>query len=154
MNVGDIVVDFELLDETGTPRTLSSLLEGGPVVLFFYPAAMSAGCTVEACHFRDVASEFRALGAQVIGVSPDSVDRQARFAARHTLGYPLLSDPTGAVRQQFGVKRGLLPQRLGQTRRATFVIDTDRRVIEIVRSEVLMNVHADRALAAVRARQS
>ncbi len=150
MNVGDIVTDFELLDDTGAPRTLSSLLEHGPVVLFFYPAAMSAGCTIEACHFRDVASEFRALGAQVVGVSHDSIDRQAQFAAKHTLGYPLLSDPDGSVRQQFGVKRGI--PIVGQTKRATFVIDTDRRVLEIVRSELQMNAHADRALAALRAR--
>jgi len=151
MNVGDTVVDFELQDETGTGRTLSSLLENGPVVLFFYPMAMSAGCTVEACHFRDVASEFRALGAQVVGVSHDSVDRQARFAAKHTLGYSLLSDPDGTVREQFGVKRGI--SIISQTKRATFVIDTDRRVLEIVRSELSMNAHADRALAALRARQ-
>jgi peroxiredoxin Q/BCP len=106
MNVGDIVDDFELFDETGAPRTLSSLLEDGPVVLFFYPAAMSAGCTAEACHFRDVAGEFRALGAQPVGVSGDDVSKQAQFAARHRLGYPLLSDPDGTVRSRFGVKRG------------------------------------------------
>lgn len=127
MDVGDVVVDFELLDETGTARTLSSLLEPGPVVVFFYPAAMSGGCTVEACHFRDVAGEFHALGAQVVGVSHDSVDRQAQFATRHTLGYPLLSDPDGFVRDHFGVKRGFAI--LGRTKRATFVIDTDRRVL-------------------------
>jgi peroxiredoxin Q/BCP len=152
MNVGDTVADFELQDETGNGRTLSSLLGNGPVVLFFYPAAMSAGCTVEACHFRDVASEFSGLGAQVVGVSHDSIDRQAQFAAKHTLGYPLLSDPDGTVREQFGVKRGLAI--LGQTKRATFVIDTDRRVLEIVRTQLSMNAHADRALAALRARQA
>jgi peroxiredoxin Q/BCP len=125
MNVGDIVDDFELFDETGAPRTLSSLLEDGPVVLFFYPAAMSAGCTAEACHFRDVAGEFRALGAQPVGVSGDDVSKQAQFAARHRLGYPLLSDPDGTVRSRFGVKRsfGITP-----TKRSTFVIDTDRRI--------------------------
>ena len=151
MNVGDTVVDFELQDETGTGRTLSSLLENGPVVLFFYPMAMSAGCTVEACHFRDVASEFRALGAQVVGVSHDSVDRQARFAAKHTLGYSLLSDPDGTVREQFGVKRGI--SIISQTKRATFVIDTDRRVLAAVHSELRMNAHADKALEALRARR-
>jgi peroxiredoxin Q/BCP len=150
MDVGDVVADFELTDETGAPRTLSSLLENGPVVLFFYPAAMSAGCTVEACHFRDVASEFRALGAQPVGVSHDSVDRQAQFAAKHTLGYPLLSDPDGTVRAQFGVKRerGFSP-----TKRMTFVVNTDRRVLAAVHSELRMNAHADKALEALRARR-
>lgn len=150
MNRGDVVADFELLDETGTPRTLSELLENGPVVLFFYPAAMSSGCTAEACHFRDVAAEFRAVGAQPVGISHDSVERQARFAARHTLGYPLLSDPEGTVREQFGVKRDL---GFNRTKRVTFVIDTDRRVLEVIRSELRMNAHADKALGVLRARQ-
>jgi len=149
MNVGDVVDDFELRDETGTPRRLSQLLENGPVVLFFYPAAMSAGCTAEACHFRDVAADFRAVGAQPVGISHDSVEKQARFAERHSLGYPLLSDPEGMVRERFGVKRDLA---FNHTKRATFVIDTDRRVLEVVRSELRMNVHADKALEALRSR--
>jgi peroxiredoxin Q/BCP len=149
MNVGDIAVDFELPDETGTPRRLSTLLENGPVVLFFYPAAMSAGCTVEACHFRDVATDFRAVGAQPVGISPDAVEKQARFAEKHSLGYPLLSDEDGAIRERFGVKRAL---GLAPTKRMTFVIDTDRRVLEIVHSEIRMNAHADRALEVLRAR--
>ena len=149
MNRGDVVGDFELLDETGRPRTLSGLLEQGPVVLFFYPAAMSGGCTIEACHFRDVAAELRAVGAQPVGVSHDSVEKQARFATRHTLGYPLLSDPDGTVRGQFGVKRDI---GFNRTKRVTFVIDTDRRVLEVIRSELRMNAHADKALEVLRAR--
>lgn len=150
MNRGAVVPDFELLDETGTPRTLSGLLEHGPVVLFFYPAAMSSGCTAEACHFRDVAAEFRAVGAQPVGISHDPVEKQARFAAKHTLGYPLLSDPDGVVREQFGVKRDI---GFAQTKRVTFVIDTDRRLLEVIRSELRMNAHADKALEILRARQ-
>jgi peroxiredoxin Q/BCP len=150
MKPGDVAPDFELLDETGTPRTLSGLLENGPVVLFFYPAALSAGCTVEACHFRDLAAEFRAVGAQPVGISHDSVEKQARFATKHTLGYPLLSDPDGTVREKYGVKRDLA---FSRTKRATFVIDTDRRILEVIRSELRMHVHADRALAVLRARQ-
>lgn len=149
MNVGDIVEDFELADEQGVRRSLTGLLADGPVVLFFYPAAMSAGCTVEACHFRDLAAELRAVGAQPVGISHDSVRRQAEFASRHSLGYPLLSDPDGTVRELFGVKRGA---GLTPTRRMTFVIDTDRRILEIIKSEIRMNVHADTALEALRAR--
>jgi peroxiredoxin Q/BCP len=149
MQVGDIVDDFELFDEQGATRTLSGLLENGPVVLFFYPAAMSAGCTVEACHFRDVAGEFEALGAQPVGISGDQISKQAQFAAKHQLGYPLLSDPDGTVRTMFGVKRSIS---ITPTKRATFVIDTDRRVLEIVNSELRMNAHADKALEALRAR--
>jgi thioredoxin-dependent peroxiredoxin len=147
MNVGDPVEDFTLPDETGASRTLSHLLLDGPVVLFFYPAALTSGCTAEACHFRDLAAEFRAAGAQPVGISGDTVERQKEFADRHAFGYPLLADPDGAVRERFGVKRGFS---LAPTKRATFVIGTDRTVLEVVRSELRMNVHADRALAAVR----
>jgi thioredoxin-dependent peroxiredoxin len=150
MKVGDTVEDFELLDERGEKRSLSALLENGPVVLFFYPAAFTPGCTAEVCHFRDVAREFAAVGAQPVGISGDAVDRQAAFAERHSLGYPLLSDPDGTVREQFGVRGGNFG--LSPTKRVTFVIDTDRRVLEVVKSEIRMSVHADRALDALRKR--
>ncbi|MFF9908643.1 peroxiredoxin [Streptomyces olivaceus] len=146
--VGDTVEDFTLPDETGTPRRLSELLADGPVVLFFYPAALSAGCTAEACHFRDLSAEFAAAGARPVGVSGDPVERQQEFAGRHTLGMPLLSDTDGAVRELFGVRRGIS---LAPTKRATFVLGQDRTVLEVVRSELRMNTHADRALSALRA---
>ncbi|WP_327667768.1 peroxiredoxin [Streptomyces sp. NBC_00485] len=148
--IGDKADDFELPDETGTPRMLSELLADGPVVLFFYPAALTAGCTAEACHFRDLAAEFAAVGAQPVGISGDPVERQQEFAGRHTLGMPLLSDSDGTVRELFGVKRGFT---LAPTKRVTFVIAQDRTVLDIVRSELRMNTHADRALAALRAQQ-
>ncbi|GAA1856252.1 peroxiredoxin [Actinomadura bangladeshensis] len=149
MNVGDIVDDFELPDETGEARTLTALLEKGPVVLFFYPAALTPGCTAEACHFRDLAAELAEVGAHPVGISADPVDKQKEFAGKHAFGYPLLSDPSGEVRARFGVKRGLA---LLPTRRQTFVIDTDRRVLAVIKSEVRMNAHADKALEALRAR--
>ncbi|MEX0170014.1 peroxiredoxin [Streptomyces sp. LMG1-1-1.1] len=147
MNVGDLVEDFSLPDETGAPRSLTGLLSEGPVVLFFFPAAMTPGCTAEACHFRDLAAEFRAVGALPVGISSDDVARQQEFAERHSLGYPLLSDVDGAIRERFGVKRGFS---LAPTKRVTFVIGQDRRVREVVRSELRMSAHADRALAALR----
>ncbi|MEU7057937.1 peroxiredoxin [Streptomyces sp. NPDC046197] len=150
VKVGDRVGDFALPDETGTTRTLSGLLEEGPVVLFFYPAALTAGCTAEACHFRDLAAEFAAVGARPVGISGDSVDRQQEFAGRHGLGMPLLSDADGTVRERFGVRRGLS---LAPTKRVTIVIGQDRTVLEVVHSELRMNTHADRALAALRARR-
>lgn len=151
MRVGDVVDDFELPDEQGVARRLSEVLKNGPVVLFFYPAAFTAGCTAEACHFRDVAAELRAVGAQPIGISGDEVERQAKFSARYSLGYPLLSDRQGAVQEQFGVRRGF---GVAKARRVTFVIDTDRRILEIIRAEIRMNVHADKALEALRSRRA
>jgi peroxiredoxin Q/BCP len=148
LNVGDKVEDFTLPDETGAARSLTELLTEGPVVLFFYPAALSAGCTAEACHFRDLAAEFAAVGARPVGISGDSVDKQQEFAGKHTLGMPLLSDTDGTIRERFGVKRGFS---LAPTKRATFVIGEDRTILEVVSSELRMNTHADRALAALRA---
>ncbi len=71
LKVGERAPDFELLDQHGTAVTLAGLLTAGPVVLFFYPQAMTTGCTREACHFRDIAAEFEAAGAQRIGISAD-----------------------------------------------------------------------------------
>jgi peroxiredoxin Q/BCP len=151
VNVGDTIEDFELPDETGTTRKLSELLADGPVVLFFYPAAMTPGCTAEACHFRDLAAEFAAVGARPVGISGDTVEKQQEFTGRHNLGMPLLSDTDGAIRERFGVKRGFS---LAPTKRVTFVIAPDRTVLEAVHSELRMNTHADRALAALRAHQN
>ncbi len=147
IRIGDKVEDFELPDETGTSRRLSELLADGPVVLFFYPAALTPGCTAEACHFRDLSAEFAQAGARPVGISGDPVERQQEFADRHTLGMTLLSDADGTVRERFGVARGFS---LAPTKRVTFVIAQDRTVLEIVRSELRMNTHADRALAALR----
>ncbi|MFR9793087.1 peroxiredoxin [Streptomyces sp. MB22_4] len=151
VEVGDKAEDFALPDETGTVRRLGELLADGPVVLFFYPAALTPGCTAEACHFRDLAAEFAALGARPVGISGDDVDKQREFAGRHTLGMPLLSDADGVVRERFGVRRGFT---LAPTKRVTFVIAEDRTVVEIVRSELRMNTHADKALAALRAHRA
>jgi peroxiredoxin Q/BCP len=151
MKAGDTAPDFELPDETGTPRRLSDLLELGPVVLFFYPAAMTKGCTVESCHFRDLAAEFAEVKGQRVGISPDEVTKQQEFSEKHSFDFPLLSDPDGTVATQFGVRRSFGPL---LTRRQTFVIDTDRTVLEVVKSELRMAAHADRALEVLRARRS
>src|SRR5260221_14221780 len=149
MRTGDIAPDFELPDETGTKRSLGDLLAKGPVVLFFYPAAMTAGCTKESCHFRDLGSEFDALGAQRVGISADTVDKQKAFSDKHTFDYPLLSDTERTVADQFGVKRGF---GISPTKRATFVIGTDSTVLAVINSEVSMNKHADKALEVLRSR--
>jgi len=151
MKLGDIVTDFELPDQDGKQQKLSELLAGGPVVLFFYPAAMTAGCTKESCHFRDLKAEFVALGAQRVGISADVIDKQRAFADKHDFDYPLLSDPERTVAKSMGVKRGLafLPNK-----RVTFVIDTDRRVLGVVRSETRMDQHADEALEILRQRSA
>ena len=105
MRPGDQVPDFEARDQTGAAVRLSELTADGPVVLFFYPRAMTRGCTAESCHFRDLAGDFRAVGARAVGISADSVERQARFDEENDLGLPLLSDPDRRIAATFGVKR-------------------------------------------------
>ncbi|HLI53633.1 MAG TPA: peroxiredoxin [Acidimicrobiales bacterium] len=147
MKIGDRAPDFELPDETGTLRRLSEMLAAGPVVLYFYPAAMTYGCTKESCHFRDLASEFERIGAQRVGISADPVDKQRQFSEKHGFDFPLLSDPDRKVAEAYGVKRaiGLL-----KVKRTTFVIDRDGTIKDVISSETNMNAHADRALAALR----
>ncbi len=150
LSTGDTAPDFTLQDQTGAEVSLGELLAGGPVVLFFYPKAMTTGCTKESCHFRDLAAEFAQVGAQRVGISADKVDKQAAFDAKHDLGYPLLSDPSRTVASAFGVKR---PGPI-MNKRATFVIDTDRRILAAISSELNMDLHADEALTVLREARS
>src|SRR3954451_12567954 len=150
---GDRVAEFELPDQTGRVRSLTELLAGGPIVLFFYPGAMTPGCTKEDCQFRDLASEFAAVGASRVGISADPIEKQAKVADQQKFDYPLLSDSEGTVATQFGVKRGLLGK-LMPVKRTTFVIDTDRTVLDVIASEFSMDTHADKALVTLRERQS
>jgi peroxiredoxin Q/BCP len=147
LHTGDVAPDFALPDQFGTTVRLSEVLAKGPVVLFFYPAAMTPGCTAEACNFRDLAGEFAAAGAQRLGISADEVGKQKEFSDKHDFDYPLLSDPNREVAEAYGVKRrvGPLP-----VKRATFVIGTDGKVQHTVASELRMSKHADEALVALR----
>ena len=151
LQAGDKAPDFTLPDETGTERSLSSYLAAGPVVLFFYPAANTTGCTAEACHFRDLASEFEAAGAQRLGISVDDVAKQKDFSTKHGFDYPLLADVGGKVASAYGVKRGALMGKLAPVKRATFVIGGDGIVLDVISSETRMDLHADDALKALAA---
>ena len=150
MKTGDVVPDFSLPADDGSTVTLSEVLEQGPVVLFFYPRAMTPGCTAESCHFRDLAGEFDAVGAVRLGISADPVDKQQEFSTKHGFDYRLLSDTDKQVAKTFGVKR---PGPL-MNKRATFVIDQDRRVLASISSELNMEKHADEALEVLRKRSA
>lgn len=147
LSAGDTAPDFELTDDAGGRRSLAGLLGSGPVVLFFYPAAMTSGCTAESCHFRDLGAEFAKVGAQRVGISADPVDKQRQFAETNSFDYPLLSDPDGAVATAYGVKRRF-PASL-PVKRVTFVIGADGVIKDVIKSEFKMVVHADKALAAL-----
>lgn len=149
MNLNDQVPDFSLPDQHGRLRSLSELTADGPAVIFFYPKAGSGGCTKEACHFRDLAAEFAAVGAAIVGISHDSVAAQLSFAQKNHYDFPLLSDRDGEVADVFGVRRRLLSRTL-PAKRATFIVDGERRLRFVTASETNMLQHADTALAALR----
>lgn len=143
IKAGQQAPKFDLPTQDGGRLSLDTLLAQGPVVLFFYPTASSGGCTKEACHFRDLGADFAAVGAQRVGISTDDVSAQKSFDDSQTLGYPLLSDTDGEVATAYGVKRKYITP----VKRATFVIDTDRTIRDVITSEMNFTVHADRALA-------
>ena len=126
---GDLAPDFTLDDQDGTPVTLSSL-RGSRVVLYFYPEAMTPGCTTEACDFRDNLNSFKSAGVRVVGVSKDDVAKLKRFAERDGLNYTLLSDEDLAVQQAYGVwgEKMLYGKTVVGSIRSTFVIGEDGRI--------------------------
>lgn len=123
---GDTAPDFTLNDQHGTPITLSEL-RGERVVLYFYPEAMTPGCTTEACDFRDNLNSFASAGVRVVGVSKDPVDKLARFAERDGLNFTLLSDEDLTVQQRYGVwgEKQLYGKTVVGSIRSTVVIDAD-----------------------------
>ena len=152
MKAGDIAPDFELADDDRPRRSLSGLLADGPVVLFFYPLASSGGCTQESCHFRDLASEFAAVGAQRVGISADSVEKQHTFSDRATPSTTPCS-PTRTAPSPSSSAPSVRGCRPLPVKRKTFVIDTDRTVLEVIGSEMKFDLHADDALKTLRERQ-
>jgi thioredoxin-dependent peroxiredoxin len=147
---GDKAPDFTLPAQGGAPVRLSDRLGERVVVLYFYPKDETPGCTKEACAFRDSYEVFTDAGAEVIGISSDSVDSHAAFADHHKLPFTLLSDEGGKVRKSYGVPSslGLLPGRV------TYVIDQSGVVRHVVNSQLNIGKHIDSALSVVKSLQS
>jgi peroxiredoxin Q/BCP len=145
VDVGDVAPDFTLPSNSGEQVRLHDVLQRGPVVLYFYPKDETPGCTAEACSFRDSYEAFRDAGAEVIGVSSDSVDAHEKFASHHRLPFILLADAGGAIRKRYGVRPtlALIPGRV------TFVIDRDGVVRHVFSSQTNMQRHVDEALTAL-----
>jgi len=144
--VGSPAPDFTLPGPGGRPVSLAELLRNGAVVLYFYPKDLTPGCTIEACTFRDELDSFTEAGAQVVGISRDDEASHARFAAKHSLPFMLLSDTTGETHARYGVakKLGLIPDR------TTFVIDRAGIVRHVFSSMIRMRAHVDESLAIVK----
>lgn len=150
IQVGDKAPNFTLPSQSGEPVRLHDRLGKRVVVLYFYPKDNTPGCTAEACAFRDSHEVFTDAGAEVIGISSDSVDRHATFAGRHKLPFTLLSDQGGQVRKSYGVPAvlGLLPGRV------TYVIDRGGTVRHVFNSMTNINQHINDALEVVRQLQA
>ncbi|WP_197738196.1 thioredoxin-dependent thiol peroxidase [Agromyces terreus] len=129
---GQLAPDFTIPDASGTARTLSSF-RGGPVIVYFYPAAFTPGCTVEACDFRDNLAAFEAEGYTVLGISPDPVERLAEFAAAEQLSFPLLSDPDAEVARAWGAwgQKTVDGRTFDGLIRTTVVVDAEGRVAHL-----------------------
>ncbi len=142
ISIGSQAPDFSLNDQNGKEVSLKGLLSKGPLVLYFYPKDETPGCTKEACSFRDQYEDFKSVGAQVIGVSSDSVDSHRRFTEHYRLPFILLSDVGGAVRKQYGVPStlGLLPGRV------TYVIDRQGIIRYVFSSQFNAVKHTEEAL--------
>lgn len=138
--VGDPLPPFVAPNQDGLPFRSDSL-RGRRVVLYFYPAADTPGCTVEAKGFQDELAEYRAKGVQVVGVSTDDCSAQKAFATKYGLGFSLIADSSHEVAQKFGVLR---PN--GVARRVTFLIEKDGKVAEVIDTSSAP-VHLERARA-------
>lgn len=141
---GDVAPDFELLDADGEPVSLASL-RGKRVIVYFYPAAMTPGCTKEAVGFRDALPELEAAGIAVVGISPDPPAKLAKFRDRDGLTFPLLSDPDTATMQAYGAygEKKLYGKVVVGVIRSTFVIDPEGK-IEKAYYNVKATGHVDR----------
>jgi len=144
--VGDTAPDFSLPSQKGGTVNLRDLLGTSEVVLYFYPKDNTPGCTAEAKAFRDSYEVFKEMGAEVVGVSSDSVDSHVDFASRCDLPFTLLSDPGGRVRKLYGVPStlGVLPGRV------TYVIDNHGVVRHIFNSQFNVTKHVEEAISVLK----
>ena len=139
LNVGERAPEFTLPDETGTDRSLTELLSSGAIVLYFYPADFTPGCTRQACVLRDLHEEVQRAGLRVVGISPQSPESHAKFKAKYNLPFVLLSDHHKAVVKMYGVNG---PLGIG-VRRASYLIDGGRRIRDSVLADFMIAKHAE-----------
>lgn len=147
VRVGDAAPDFTLKDQKGTDVRLKDLLAEKAVVLYFYPADETPGCTAEACSFRDSYEAFKEVGAEVVGVSSDSAASHQGFVTHHRLPFILLADEGGKVRKQYDVPKSLFGLIDG---RVTYVIDRQGIVRHVFNSQINPKKHVAEALAALK----
>lgn len=143
--IGNLAPAFSLPDQHAQPVALKDFRGRHPVLLYFYPKAMTPGCTVQACGLRDAAGELARLGIVVLAVSPDPVARLARFAEKEALAFHLLSDPDHAVAAQYGAwgRKKFMGREFDGILRTSFLIGRDGRLRHVMSKVNTKTHHAD-----------
>jgi peroxiredoxin Q/BCP len=139
LETGDKAPEFVLNNHEGIETSLSSLLQNGPLILYFYPADFTPGCTKEACNIRDIHNDIQSVGLQVAGVSPQNEESHQRFRKEHNLPFVLLSDPEKVAIKMYDVDG---PFGVG-VRRATFLISQDRSIKDAMMADVFIGRHKE-----------
>jgi peroxiredoxin Q/BCP len=143
LKTGDKIPHFSLTDQNGKDFKIENLFTKKIIVIYFYPKDETAGCTKQACAFRDHFQDFQDAGAEVIGISSDNEESHGSFADHHKLPFILLSDTGNKIRSQFGVPTdllGLLPGRV------TYIIDKQGIIKYIFNSQIRINKHISESL--------
>jgi peroxiredoxin Q/BCP len=144
LKIGDRIPLFTLPDSEGNPFSIQDIIGNKAFVVYFYPKNNTPGCTTEACDFRDSYEDFKKLGAEVIGISADSIKSHFRFGEKYDLPFILLSDADNTVRKQFKIKNSLLVL----PGRETYVVDK-AGIILMVFNSINASEHRRRALKAL-----
>jgi len=139
LKAGSKAPEFSLQNDEGADTTLTDLLRDGPLILYFYPADFTPGCTMEACSIRDIHNDLVAVGLTVAGISPQDTDSHVRFRKEHKLPFVLLSDPDKVAIKMYDVDG---PFGVG-VRRATFLINQDRTIQDAVLADIMISRHKE-----------
>ena len=150
LKAGDRAPEFVLKNDEGVDTSLDDLLEQGPLILYFYPADFTPGCTKEACAIRDIHNDIQSVGLQVAGVSPQDADSHSKFRKEHDLPFTLLCDPDKVAIKMYDVDG---PFGVA-VRRATFLIGRDRVIKDAVLADVMIGRHEEFIRKAIMLRQT
>jgi peroxiredoxin Q/BCP len=150
LKAGDRAPEFVLQNDAGADTSLTDLLVHGPLILYFYPADFTPGCTKEACSIRDMHNDIQSVGLRVAGISPQDAKSHTRFRKEHNLPFVLLCDPDKVAVKMYDVDG---PFGVG-VRRATFLIGRDRKIRDAVQADVLVSRHAEFIRKAIMLRET
>jgi thioredoxin-dependent peroxiredoxin len=148
--VGDRAPEFVLQDNHGKDVSLSDLLVKGPLILYFYPADFTPGCTKEACSIRDIHTDIQSVGLKVAGISPQDAETHGRFRTEHNLPFDLLCDPEKVAVKMYDVDG---PLGYG-VRRVTYLINQDRVIQGAVQADLRIGKHAEFIQKAIMLREA